>query len=98
MRFKDGATNLTADYAEYEFQFYKDNTVDAIRNGIKEATGSWVGSETTQSITSNFPTADDPINKLTGIWLITNTKSKPWRVFSHRFEGSKELILDLQEK
>ena len=98
VRYLDGTENKTADYSEYDFKFSKNNTVNAIRNGAVEATGTWLGSESTQSITSDFSSAGSPLDQLTGVWLVTNTKSKPWRVFSHRFDGSKELVLDLQAK
>ncbi len=98
VRYLDGTTNSTTEFVNYDFKFSKSNTVDALTNGITEATGTWLGSETTQSITAGFPSSGAPLNKLNGVWLITNTKSKPWRVYSHRFENGKELILDLQEK
>jgi hypothetical protein len=98
VRYLDGGSNITSTFATYEFKFYKSGKVDAVKDGITQASGTWVGSEANQSITSEFPSASDPFNKLTGVWIVTNTKSKPWRVYSHRFEGSKELVLDLQEK
>ena len=98
VRYLDGASNVTGEYSPYEFDFNKDGTVNAVNSGVVEATGTWVGSEESESITSSFPGATLPISRLTGVWIVTNTKSKPWRVYSHRFEGAKELVLDLQEK
>lgn len=99
VRYMQGSSNITAHFSAYEFKFNKNGNVDAVKNGLVESTGTWLGSETTQSITSSFPaSASDTLQRLSGVWLITNTKSNPWRVFSHRFEGGKELILDLEEK
>ena len=98
VRYLDGPSNITSTFSEYEFKFHKSGQVDAVKDGVTQASGTWEGSESNQSITSEFPSSGYPFNKLTGVWIVTNTKSKPWRVFSHRFEGSKELVLDLQEK
>lgn len=98
VRYLDASSNQTSVYAAYDFKFNKDGTLIAIFNGNTEATGTWVGSEVTQSITSEFPNAGEPLSRLNGMWIITNTKSQPWRVFSHRFEGNTEYVLDLQEK
>jgi len=98
VNYKEGSSNMTATFTDYEFKFNKDGSLNAIKNALTEGTGTWLGSESTQSITSSFPSAGEPLSKLNGIWLISNTKSKPWRVYSHRNEGGKELLLDLQEK
>lgn len=96
--YTEGTENKTADYSPYAFKFNKDWSVNAMNNGVSEATGTWLGSEANQSITSDFPNATAPLDKLNGVWIVTNTKSKPWRVYSHRFEGAKEIVLNLQEK
>ncbi|MES2647166.1 MAG: hypothetical protein V4717_09845 [Bacteroidota bacterium] len=98
VKFMEGTSNLTSEYAVYDFEFEKNSTVKAVLNGVTEATGTWVGDETSQSITAAFPGAGAKLSKLTGKWTVTNTKSLPWRVFSNRYEGSKQFILDLQEK
>lgn len=98
VKYAEGTRDSTANYSTYYFKFNKDWSVEAINNGVTEAKGTWLGSQATQSITSNFPTAGAPINKLNGVWIVVNTKSKPWRVYSHRYEGSTEIVLNLQEK
>jgi Flp pilus assembly protein TadG len=98
VKYAEGSSNQTTVYTDYDFKFNKDGSLNAIKNGVTEATGTWAGSEATQSITAEFPSATEPLAKLTGVWLISNTKSKPWRVYSHRSDGSKEYLLDLQEK
>jgi hypothetical protein len=98
VKFMEGTANLTSEYSVYDFEFEKNSTVRAVLNGVTQATGTWVGDETTQSITAAFPGAGTTLSKLSGIWIVTNTKSAPWRVFSNRYEGSKQYVLDLQEK
>lgn len=70
--FNKGGTDLTANFASYKFQFKSDFTVDAINNGSVEKTGLWNADATTQSITSNFTNAVNPVGLLNGTWLITN--------------------------
>lgn len=70
--FKKGATDLTSDFTPYKFQFKTDFTVDAINNGTVEKTGSWNADATTQTITSNFSNALNPLLFLNGTWQITN--------------------------
>ena len=55
-----------------EFQFKTDHTVDAINNGTVEKTGFWNADATSQTITSNFTNAVDPLALLNGTWTITN--------------------------
>jgi hypothetical protein len=70
--FNKGGTDVTADFAAYKFQFKNDLTVDAINNGSIEKTGSWNADAASQSITSNFNNAVDPLALLNGTWTITN--------------------------
>ncbi|HEY0434288.1 MAG TPA: hypothetical protein VGC95_10475, partial [Chitinophagaceae bacterium] len=35
--------DLTADFSAYKFQYHTDNTVDAVRNGSVDHTGTWEG-------------------------------------------------------
>ena len=71
--FNKGGTDLTADFSTYKFQFKTDLTVDAINNGSLEKTGSWNASSATQTITSSFTNASNPVLLLNGTWTITST-------------------------
>lgn len=97
-RFDSAATSIATNFEPYEFKFNKDGSVNAVKAGLTEATGTWVGSEAGESITSNFPTAGYPINKLNGVWLVTNTDLSPKLVDSHRLEGATEYVLRLNAK
>lgn len=68
---KDGAT-LTSDFSGYKFQFYSNRTVDAMKNGSVEKTGTWDGDVNTMTITANFPGAVLPLILLNGNWHIDN--------------------------
>jgi hypothetical protein len=72
-KFIKGATNRTADFTPYKFQFKKDNTVDAINNAATESTGSWNADAATRTISSSFTSANATISLLNGTWQITNT-------------------------
>lgn len=70
--FTRAGADHTADYAPYRFQFYKNNTVEAINNGITETTGSWSADANARTITATYNTVTPPLNVLNGTWQITN--------------------------
>ena len=65
-------TNITSDFAGYKFQYYSNKTVDAIKNGTVEKTGSWDGNASTMTTSANFPSAINPLLLINGNWSITN--------------------------
>jgi len=71
-KFIKATNDVTPDFANYKFQFKTNFTVNAINNGIVEKTGSWNADATTQTISSNFANAINPIVLLNGTWHITN--------------------------
>ncbi len=101
-QFSIDGVNKKPDFDTYEFHFYKDETVHAVFIGSPaqpDIVGTWVGSEPDQTITSIFPPSTIyPINKLTGVWGITNTDLSPKLVDAHRFEGAVEYKLRLNAK
>lgn len=70
--FKDGATDLTTDFAPYKFQFKENLTVDAINNASVEKTGTWTADANAKTITSTFENANAPLILLNGTWKITD--------------------------
>lgn len=70
--FNKGGTDITTNFADYKFQFKSNLTVDAINNGSIEKTGSWNADAATQTISSNFANATNPLVLLNGTWKITN--------------------------
>ncbi len=65
------SNTITADFSGYKFKYYSNRTVDAIKNGTVEKTGTWDGNATTMIITANFPSATYPLNLINGSWLVT---------------------------
>lgn len=63
--------NITADFSGYKFKYYSNRTVDAIKNGAVEKTGTWEGNASTMIISANFPAAIHPLNLINGSWLVT---------------------------
>ena len=72
-RFTKGTTDVTADFTGYKFQFKEDNTVDAIKNGAVEKTGSWVGNTSNRTIISQFTNANATLMLLNGTWNVTDS-------------------------
>lgn len=71
-KFTKGGADITADFANYKFQFYSNNTVDAINNGVVEKTGTWNADANARTITSSFVNANPPVSLCNGLWNITN--------------------------
>lgn len=95
-KFTKGGTDKTSDFASYKFQFQTNFTVDAINNGSLEKTGSWNADASSQTITSNFSNATNPLALLNGTWKITNN-SWTWVEASQTVNGElMNLRLDKQ--
>jgi hypothetical protein len=69
--FSLNGTDRTSDFAVYRFKYNSNYTVDAVRNGIVERSGTWNGSASTMTIMANFPSATTPIDLINGNWNIT---------------------------
>src|SRR6478609_11039155 len=71
-QFKEGSTDVTTDFAGYEFQFYENGKVDGIKNTITQQ-GTWAADVTALTITSNFPSPTPPLQKLNAVWKLTDS-------------------------
>lgn len=71
-QYLEGATNVTGDFLDYNFQFFKNGTVTGTLSG-NATSGTWSGNASNYSITSQFPSASDPIKKLNGVWIIKDS-------------------------
>ena len=73
--FHKGATDVTQDFSGYKFQFKDNYTVDAIKNGSVEKTGTWAaaGNAQAQTMTANFTNSSNPLILLNGTWNIITT-------------------------
>lgn len=63
-------SNISADFATYKFQYYKNKTVDAIKNGTVEKTGTWDANAATFTTSANFISPSYPLNLINGSWHI----------------------------
>jgi hypothetical protein len=72
-KYTKGTADFTGYFSPYSFQFRKDFTVDALKFGVVETTGTWSGSIDTKSVTSNFPDPYPILSLLNGTWLITDS-------------------------
>lgn len=70
--FTSNGTDITSDFTGYSFQYFSNYTVEAIRNGSVNDTGTWMGDVNTMSITANFSNAINPILLLNGTWAVTD--------------------------
>ena len=71
-KFTLNGSNITADFSPYKFQYYRNKTVDAIKNGSTEKTGNWDGNATDMTTWANFLNVSYPLNLINGTWHITN--------------------------
>lgn len=70
--FKKDGTVITSDFTGYKFQYHSNRTVDAIKNGVIEKTGTWDGDAATMTITANFSNSVPPLSLLNGTWHVDN--------------------------
>jgi len=70
--YTNNGTDISAIFDGYVFQFKQDGTVVGTKDNIS-VTGTWSASIPNRSITSNFPNAGSPLNKLNSVWKITDS-------------------------
>lgn len=71
--FSEGGTDHSSEFSPYSFQFRTNYTVDAIKNGTKEISGTWGGTEANSVVTiqSAFPqNAPTPLPFLNGTFTV----------------------------
>ncbi|MDB5195639.1 MAG: hypothetical protein JWP88_9 [Flaviaesturariibacter sp.] len=73
--FTKGGESKSALFTSYTFQFQPNETVDAIKNGMVEKTGSWKVDIAAQSIISAFSGVTEPLSLLNGTYRITNSST-----------------------
>lgn len=71
-QYLEGANNISSDFANYDFKFNNDGSVVGTKAG-NATNGTWVGNASNYSITSNFPSAVDPLQKMNGVWKLTDS-------------------------
>jgi hypothetical protein len=62
----------TSIFSPYKFQYYRNYTVDAFKNGSLEKTGTWQADAQAMNISGNFPNAINPLDLINGTWHIVD--------------------------
>lgn len=70
-RYQENTTDATAQFAGYEFKFNNNGTVTGTLNN-NATQGTWSTDKVNVTITSNFPVNTAPLQKLNGVWKITD--------------------------
>lgn len=70
--FTEGGTDVSPEFNPYEFQFFENNTVQAIQ-GPNIVTGSWTANIDARTISANFPGTNSTLNRLNDNWKIINS-------------------------
>lgn len=68
--FVNNGNTVTTDFANYKFQYYSDKTVDAIKNGTVDNTGTWDGDISSRTTWANFNNVSNPLSLINGSWHI----------------------------
>lgn len=68
----EGSNNISGQFLDYTFQFYESGAVTGTIN-TTSTNGTWSGNVSDYTITSDFPSAEDPIKKLNGLWKIKDS-------------------------
>jgi hypothetical protein len=68
----EGSSNISNQFLNYYFRFYSNGTVTGTIDSTA-TNGTWVGNVSDYTITSNFPSAADPVKKLNGVWKIKDS-------------------------
>ena len=70
--YSEGSTDISSNFADYDFQFFKDGKVTGTKIGVT-TNGTWVGNATNYTITSTFTTSSDTLLKMNGVWKLTDS-------------------------
>jgi hypothetical protein len=71
--FVQNGTDVTTNFTGYKFQYYKDKTVDAIKNSVVEKKGTWDGDGSSMTTWANFGTVPAPLSLINGSWHIDDS-------------------------
>ena len=94
--FTQNSNDITSSFTGYKFQYYSNKTVDAIKNGTVEKTGSWDGSATNMTTWASFTNATSPLSLINGTWLINNNSWTFIAVTQNNGSEVKTMRLDKQ--
>lgn len=95
--YKNDTEDFKAEFDGYEFQFKTDRFVDAIKNSVKESTGTWNEDRVNIAIIADYPTtATTTLQRLDGNWKL---KDSNWTwVKAQQTINGKLVTLELTKK
>jgi hypothetical protein len=94
--FTQNGTDITTNFSGYKFQYFSNKTVNAIKNGIVERTGTWDGNATTMTTSADFPGAPAPLSLINGTWHIDDNS---WTyVAATQINGSEKKTMRLDKQ
>jgi len=73
-RYLENGSDITSSFSGYVFQFQANGIVSGTKGGTSSQ-GTWSGDINTRTITSDFPSAGSPLDKLNSVWKITDSYS-----------------------
>lgn len=73
--FQEGSVSVTDEFTGYVFQFRANGTITGSKNDLPQEDGTWISDIQNLSITSNFPSASEPLKKLNGTWRIRDSQA-----------------------
>ena len=89
--FVQNGNTITDDFNGYKFQYYSNKTVDAIKIGLVEKTGTWDGDAATMTTSANFEGATAPLSLINGSWHIDDN-SWTFVIASQNVGGETKLM------
>jgi PBP1b-binding outer membrane lipoprotein LpoB len=94
--FVKSGSDITSSFESYKFQYYSNRTVDAIKNGTVENTGTWDGDVNTMTTWANFKNASAALALINGSWHIDNNS---WTyVVASQTSGTETKLMRLEKK
>lgn len=94
--FVHNGNTITQNFSSYTFQYYDDKTVDAIKNGSVDKTGTWDGDISTMTTWANFDNVTAPLSLINGSWHIDNST---WtHVVASQTNGSETKTMRLDKQ
>jgi hypothetical protein len=71
-RYVENGTDITPSFSGYIFKFNSNATVTGTK-ASSVSNGTWSGDFSAKTITSDFPSAATPVDKLNAVWKITDS-------------------------
>lgn len=73
-QYLSGTTDVSSEFAGYEFQFFRDNSVTGT-DGTITTRGTWNGDAGSATISASFPNGTNPLARLNGTWGVYSYNS-----------------------